>query len=142
MASVDVAALKELFRSAPFVANLGLQLESCGSGECVTTLKVEQRHLQQHGLVHAGVQATMADHTAGAAASTLAPAGFVVVTAEIKISLLRAAKGEQLLCKSKVLKPGKRLSFVESEVFCIASGKEYLAAKATATMAIIAAGGE
>lgn len=138
MASTDIAALKAVFRAAPFVADLGLELESVGAGECVTTLEVAPRHLQQNGFIHAGVQVTMADHTAGAAASTQAPAGSYVVTAEIKVSFLRAAKGVRLICKSRVLKPGKQLAFVESEVFCVLpSGEERLVAKASATMASV-----
>lgn len=137
MASADIAALREAFRAAPFVADLGMELESVGAGECVTTLRVAPRHLQQNGFIHAGVQVTMADHTAGAAASTQSPAGCYVVTAEIKVSFLRAAKGERLICRSRVLKPGKQLTFVESEVFCVSSGMEHRVAKASATMATV-----
>lgn len=135
--SSDLAALREIFRAAPFVADLGMELASVGAGECVTVLHVAQRHLQQNGFIHAGVQATMADHTAGAAASTQVQAGFYVVTAEIKISYLRAAKGEQLRCRSKVLRPGRQFAFVESEVFCVSDGREVLVAKASATMAVV-----
>ncbi len=142
MSATDLATLKELFRRAPFIADLGLELDSIGAGECVTVLKVEQRHLQQNGFVHAGVQATMADHTAGAAASTLAAAGYYIVTAEFKLSLVRAAKGERLICRSKVLKPGKQFTFAESEVFCVSSGEERLVAKASATLAVVAAARE
>lgn len=135
--SNDLTALREIFRAAPFVADLGMELESVGAGECVTVLHVAPRHLQQNGFIHAGVQATMADHTAGAAASTQVPADRYVVTAEIKISYLRAAKGDQLRCRSKVLKPGKHFAFVESEVFCASAGEEVLVAKASATMAVM-----
>jgi uncharacterized protein (TIGR00369 family) len=142
MGETDIGALRESFRQAPFIAELGLELESIGQGECVTTLNLQPRHLQQNGFVHAGVQATLADHTAGAAAYTLAADGCYVMTAEFKISLLRGAKGERLICRSKVLKPGKQFSFVESEVFCVSAGAERLVAKASATMAILASGRE
>lgn len=102
-------------------------------------LELQVRHLQQNGFVHAGVQATLADHTAGAAASTLVADGCYVMTVEFKVSLLRSAQGEQLICRAKVLKPGKQFSFVESEVFCVAAGAKRLVAKASATLAIIAA---
>jgi uncharacterized protein (TIGR00369 family) len=138
VAVTDFAELKKIFLAAPFVADLGMELESVGPGECVTTLKVTSRHLQQNGFIHAGVLTTMADHTAGAAASTRAPLGCHVVTAEIKVSFLRAAKGQALICKSRVLKSGKQFSFTESEVFCVSAGTEHLVAKASATMAIVA----
>lgn len=142
MTDIDQATFRELFRSAPFIVELGLELESFGTGECVTSLNLEQRHLQQNGFVHAGVQATLADHTAGAAAGTLAAEGRHVMTVEFKISFLRAAKGEQLVCRAKVIKPGRKFSFVESEVFCLSLGEERLVAKASATMAILAPAGE
>ena len=140
MGNADISTVREMFRRAPFVADLGMELESLGEGECVTFLDIAPRHLQQNGFVHAGVQATMADHSAGAAAFTLAGEGCHVVTAELKVSLLRAALGERLVCRSKVLKPGKQISFVESEVYCVTSGEERLVAKASATMAMVTEG--
>jgi uncharacterized protein (TIGR00369 family) len=96
-----------------------------------------RRHLQQDGFVHAGVQATIADHTAGAAAATLAASGHYVLTAEFKISLLRAAKGSHLTCVAKVLKAGNSLTVVESEVFCGTPGDTRLVSKATVTLAVV-----
>jgi len=129
--------LERIFNAAPFVANLGIRLVSLGSGTCESELDVESRHLQQDGFVHAGVQATMADHTAGGAAATLIEAGHTVLTVEFKINLLRAAKGQQLTCRSKVLKPGSRLIVVESEVFSENDGTETLVSKTTASMAVV-----
>ena len=137
MAAPNADEVNRIFRSAPFIADLGLQLDSMEPGACTSVLLLEQRHLQQDGFVHAGVQATVADHTAGAAAASLVSPGQIVLTAEFKINFLRAAKGERLICRSKVLKPGTQLSVVESEVFCVASGTEHLVSKATATVAIV-----
>lgn len=134
----DLADLKTAFHAAPFISELGLELESIGAGQCVTVLELQPRHLQQYGFVHAGVLATMADHTAGAAAFTLVTQGCRVVTAEFKISMLRAAQGEKLVCRATVLKPGRQFSFVESEVSCVSAGKSRLVAKVTATMAVLA----
>ena len=129
--------VKRIFNRAPFIADLGIQLDSLGHGECTTVLLLQPRHLQQDGYVHAGVQATIADHTAGAAAATLLQVGQIVLTAEFKINLLRAAKGDRLICRSKVLKPGKQLTVVESEIFSVASETEKLVSKATVTIAVV-----
>ncbi len=129
--------LERIFNAAPFVANLGIRLVTLDSGTCETELDVEPRHLQQDGFVHAGVQATMADHTAGAAAATMIESGHFVLTVEFKINLLRAAKGDRLTCQSKVLKPGSRLTVVESEVLCENEGTSILVSKATASMAVV-----
>ncbi len=129
--------LERIFNAAPFVANLGIRLASLGSGTCETELDVEPRHLQQDGYVHAGVQATMADHTAGGAAATMIEPDHIVLTVEFKINLLRAATGDRLMCRSKVLKPGSRLIVVESEVLCEDEGTSKLVSKTTASMAVV-----
>ncbi len=129
--------LERIFSAAPFVASLGIRLVSLGPGECETRLEIGPSHLQQDGFVHAGVQATMADHTAGGAAATLTGPGEIVLTAEFKINLLRAARGRTLRCRSKVLKPGSRLTVVESEVFCETEEDRVLVSKTTASIAVV-----
>jgi uncharacterized protein (TIGR00369 family) len=131
------AEVRRIFEQAPFIAELGIELESLGQGECTTVLIIQPRHLQQDGYVHAGVQATVADHTAGAAAATLIHEGQMVLTAEFRISLLRAARGERLRCTARVLKPGRLLTVVESEVFCIAADVAQLVSKASVTLAVV-----
>jgi uncharacterized protein (TIGR00369 family) len=129
--------IQRIFRAARFIADLGIELESVGDGECETSLVLENRHLQQDGYVHAGVHATIADHTAGVAAATLLRNHQMVLTVEFKINLLRAARGERLTCRAEVLKPGKSFSVVESEVFCVDGGDERLVSKMTATVAYV-----
>jgi uncharacterized protein (TIGR00369 family) len=130
------ALIERLFHDAAFVSDVGIRLLDCGPGWCETSLAVAPRHLQQTGVIHAGVQTTIADHTAGGAASTLLRDGEFVLTAEFKLNLLRAGQGESLWCRAQVLKPGRSLSFVESEVYAIADGKKILSSKLTATMAM------
>ena len=133
----ELDTYRAFFRRAAFIADIGLELDAVSQGHCTTSLEVKPRHLQHSGQVHAGVLTTMADHTAGAAAQTFAPLGNFVATVEMKISLLRPAKGERLVCRGRVLKPGKQLSFVEAEVHCIADDKEHLVAKVSATMVMV-----
>ncbi|MBK6864467.1 MAG: PaaI family thioesterase [Ideonella sp.] len=134
--SLDEA--RTFFRRTPFIADLGVGVDAIDEGECQTSLAIAQRFLQHSGQVHAGVLTTIADHTAGAAAQTLAPEGVFAATAELKLSLLRPARGERIVCRARVLKPGKSLSFVEADVFCAAAGgDEQLVARMSATMAFI-----
>jgi uncharacterized protein (TIGR00369 family) len=130
--------VRRIFEQAPFIANLGVVLERIAPGECETSLRLERRHLQQDGFAHAGVQATLADHTAGAAAATLVGPNEFVLTVEFKINLLRAAYGERLRCHATVLKPGSRIDVVESEVWTEDGGDSKLVAKATVTLAVLA----
>jgi len=129
--------ISRIFNRAPFIADLGIRLDSIAPGECHTSLVLAERHLQQDGYVHAGVQATIADHTAGAAAASLAATGHHVLTAGFSINLLRAAKGSHLTCVARVLKAGSSLTVVESEVFCGLPGEARMVSKATVTLAVV-----
>lgn len=129
-------AIEQGFAGAAFVNELGIKLVDCGPGWCESRVDLAARHLQQGGIVHAGVQSTIADHTAGAAATALLGAGEFVVTVEFKINLLRPASGDALVCRAEVLKPGAAISIVEAEVFAVSGGERALVSKLTATMSV------
>ena len=56
------------------------------------------------------------------------------MTAEIKINLLTPADGELLLAEGRVVKHGKRLSVVTSEIHALKDGKKKLIAIMQGTM--------
>ena len=132
-------ALRAFFASAPFMVDLGIEPVACGEGRVATALALAPRHRQHTGVVHAGVVGAMADHTMGAAAQTMAAEGHWVLTAEYKVSLLRAARGQRLECAGVVIKPGRQVSFTEAEVFAIDGDARTLVARASATMAVVKA---
>lgn len=134
------AVIREIFSRAQFIEELGIKLVRVAPGEAETTLVIRDAHRQQDGFVHAGVQATIADHTGGAAAATLFAEGQFPLSAEFKINFLRVADDSLLICRSKVLKPGKTLSVVESEVYSADESREKLVSKATLTIAIVELG--
>ncbi len=128
-----------IFRRAPFIGDLGIALSDLGPGWCESVLEVAPKHLQQDGYVHAGVQATVADHTAGGAAATVARPGDLVLSVEFKINLLRPAVGDRLRCRATILRQGKTITVAESEVFARNGGDERLVAKAMVTLAHVPA---
>ena len=129
--------LESMFSKANFIRHLGAELVDVGPGWCETALPVRPEHLQQDDLVHAGVLATLADHTAGCASGTVSEPGHIVLTAEFKINFLRPAVGQRLRCRAEVLKPGRRLIVAESAVHVVNDGVEKLAAKAMLTLAVL-----
>lgn len=132
----DLPTLQRFFASAPFMADLGIEPFEAGEGRVATRLMLQLRHLQHTGVVHAGVIGAMADHTMGAAAQTMAPDGHWILTAEYKINLLRAGRGQRLECEARVVKPGRQVSFTSAEVFAVDGSERRLVATATATMAV------
>jgi uncharacterized protein (TIGR00369 family) len=136
---MDLDRLRAFFASAPLMVELGIEPVACDAGRVTTQLTVAARHMQHTGVLHAGVVGAMADHTMGAAAQTVALEGHWVLTAEYKVSLLRAGRGQRLECVGVVIKPGRQVSFTEAEVFAIDGDVRTLVAKASATMAVVKA---
>ncbi|HEX8143296.1 MAG TPA: PaaI family thioesterase [Pyrinomonadaceae bacterium] len=128
--------VQEIFERAIFVSDVGIKMSGLGVGWCETTLDILPRHSQQDGYVHAGVQATMADHTAGGAGGSIIRPDELVLSVEFKINFLRPAIGQSLRCRADILKAGRSLIVVESEVFTLNGAQEKLTAKATITLAV------
>lgn len=129
--------VQALFDQAGFIAELGIVMTAVEPGVCQTALTLLPKHMQQDGFVHAGVQATLADHTAGGAAGTLIKSNEIVLTVEFKINLLRPAQGDSLRCRAVVLRAGRSITVAESEVYMLNGSSEKLCAKATVTLAVV-----
>ena len=125
--------LKEDY-SRGFIADCGFEAIHYERGRLEARLRVLNRHRQQDNYVHAGVIATMADHTAGYAAYSLVSDDYRILTIEFKINFLEPAYGHGLVCRSSILKQGGKILVGESEVFDQRAGQEILVAKAMVTL--------
>ena len=134
--------VEAIFNKAAFVQMLGIRLTGVGPGWCETMMDIVPMHLQQDGFVHAGMLATIADHTAGAAAGSLIAEGQTVLSVEYKINLLRPAVGQSLRGRADVIRGGRRIIVVDSDVFARRDGEEKLVAKAIVTLTAVELGGK
>jgi uncharacterized protein (TIGR00369 family) len=132
---MDLDTARALFARAPFIADLGIEPVALGDGRVEAELRLAPRHYQHTGQVHAGVMVTLADHSMGIAAQTLADDA-VVITAELSTRLLRAARGERLFCDARIIKRGRNISFTEADVYCESAGERVHVMRASATMAL------
>lgn len=114
-----------------FVNALGGKIEEIESGKAVLSLKKQDWLTQHLGYFHGGVVTTLADSAGGAAAVTMVPEDYQVVTSELTMHFLRPAVGNELIATAEVIKAGKQLIIVEASVTDKATGK--LIAKATGT---------
>jgi len=137
MNDANLDLVREIFEKAEFIRSLGIELVSCGKGWCETRVVVTPALRQQHGLAHAGVIMTLADHSCGGAAASAVPEGRDVITVENKVAFLRPAAGATLSCRAEVLRAGKNLVFVEATVTGNKEGQSVLVAKASSTLAVI-----
>lgn len=120
--------------SRGFIKYCQFEPEIIRKGYFQSRVQIQEHHRQQDGFIHAGVMATMADHTAGYAAFTTVAEEFQILTIEFKINFLRPAYGNALVCRSSVIREGHQLIISESEVFDQRVGEEALVAKALVTL--------
>ena len=130
------ARVRSIFEKARFVEELGIKVTKVSDGSVETELAIRDSFRQQHGFIHAGVIATVGDHTAGGAARTVT-GDKDVITIEFKINFLRPAKGNKLKCVGKVLRGGKQIAIAEAEIFDVDGKEEKLVAKLTETLSVI-----
>lgn len=106
------------------MATLGARLIETGAGTATITAPILPGAMQQQGFGHAGLTFSIGDSAAGYAALTLLPETQEVVTSEIKINLLAPAMGDRLIARGRVIKPGRRLIVVTSDVYAETNGTE------------------
>jgi len=86
------------------------------------------------GIFQAGIVGLLADVAAGAAAGTLLPPGYGMMTADYTVKLLAPAQGERLVARGEVVRPGRTLIVSRADVFAVRQGDERLCATALATI--------
>ena len=122
------------FESQNMMKTLGARIHKVEKGKVIIEAPLLPSTLQQQGYVHAGLTFSIGDSAAGYSALTLLPDDQEVMTAEIKINLLAPADGELLRAKGRVVKHGKRLVVVASEIHVFQDGKKKLIAIMQGTM--------
>jgi len=131
-----ITFLKEDFLKG-FPAYCGIKVGKVSDGKFNSILNVRPEHKQQDGFVHAGVIATMADHTAGYSAYTQVPKDIRILTIEFKINYFKPAIGDIVICKSKIINKGKKIIVAESDIYIATEGKESQISKAIVTLAAV-----
>lgn len=117
----------------PFSVLLGAELSVFAPGQAEIRLPIRQELRQQHGFVHGGVLAYLADNALTyAGGSSLAGQ---IVTAEMKINYTRPAIGELLIARASVVSAGRTQAVARCDVFVVADGVEKLCAAAQGTIA-------
>jgi uncharacterized protein (TIGR00369 family) len=137
-AAALVARIETSFGKQSFMTTLGARLTRVAAGEVDIAMPVSEHLSQQHGFVHAGAVASIADSAAGYAGLSLMPEGAGVLTVEFKISLLAPAAGEALIAKGRVVKAGRTLTLATAEVFAVKGDASKLCAVLSATLMTIA----
>ena len=128
------ARVRASFGAQGLMVTLGASLVRVSPGQVEISLPASKALSQQHGFVHAGALASIADSAAGYAALTLMPPGAGVLTTEFTINLLAPGIGERMIARGRVIKAGRTLTLAQTDVFAIREDVEKHIALLTATL--------
>lgn len=124
--------VRDSFDRQGFMRSLGAVLESVEAGTVTISCPFSDAITQQHGLIHGGVTASLADVSCGYAAMSLMPEHMEVLTVEFKVNFLKPASTDRLIAVAKVIQSGRTLSVCEATVFD--SSRTSVIARMNATM--------
>ena len=122
------------FKSQAFMKTIGAKLDLVEEGKVIISVKLKPTMMQQHGFGHAGVTFSIGDSAAGYAALTKMGKNQEVLTSEMKIHLMAPADGKILKAVGSVLKAGRRLLVVQSNIYSGDDKNEKLIATMLGTM--------
>ncbi len=139
MADSNAEKIKTSFQAQSMMDTLGARLTDISEGVVEIQAPILAGSQQQHGFAHAGLTFAIGDSAAGYAALSMMPPGHEVLTSEMKIHLLAPGRGEILIARGQVIKPGRRLVIVQADVYARTNAKEVHIAMLTGTMVPVAA---
>ncbi|MGE0735072.1 MAG: PaaI family thioesterase [Alphaproteobacteria bacterium] len=128
------ARCRDSFGRQPFMQLIGATIEVLRPGYCEIHLPFRRELTQQHGFMHGGVLASIADSAAGYCAFGLMPADSSLLTVEYKLNIVRPGQGEKAIAKARIIKPGNSLFVVNSDVYMVKGGQESLVVTSIQTL--------
>jgi len=138
---MDDAALERVrasFARQRVMDTFGAELTRVEPGSVEIRLPFREGLTQQHGVLHAGVLATILDSACGYAAQSLLPPDGEVLAVEFKVNFLAPARGEAVVARAAVVRSGRTLSVCRADAFAQDGGEETLVATMTGTIMNVA----
>lgn len=121
--SFEVGVRRRISRLTP-MSTIAARLTRIVPGEVEIDMPVRDELTQQHGFVAAGIVTAIIDTACGYAAMSLMPSGHTVVTVEYKVNFVAPARGERLVARRRVVKPGRALTVCAGEVHALTPSGE------------------
>jgi uncharacterized protein (TIGR00369 family) len=128
------ARVRASFARQAFMASLGAELVTVEPGRIAIELPFRADLTQQHGFLHAGVVASVADSACGYAALSLLPPGAAILSVEFKLNLMKPAAGRRFRAVGTVVRAGRTLTVCSAEVLALGDGVETVVALMQGTM--------
>ena len=131
------AKVRERFGKQTAMQSLGAVISRVKPGEVEIEMPYRADFTQQHGFVHGGIVTAIVDSACGYAALSLSAPGTAVLTVEYKVNFVAPAKGERLLARGEVVRPGSTVTVCKGDVVAYDGGDEKLVASMLTTMMLM-----
>ncbi len=129
--------LQKVTAASGFTHSAGVEVVAADVGNVTMELAKKPALLQFSGFFHGGVLAGLADHCAGAAATTTLAPGKIAVTVDLHINYLAPANGEKITATAKCVQTGSTLCVVSVAVSSIRGNEATVCAIATVTLRVV-----
>lgn len=122
------------FARQGFLVHCGASIDQVVPGHVDLSVGRAPELTQQHGFFHGGLIATLADTAGGYAALSLMRPEVGVLSVEFKINFIAPARGERLIARGRVLRPGRTLTVCRADVLAVDGDRSTEVATALLTM--------
>src|SRR5213594_8818 len=112
-------SIRQSFESLTLMRTLCAHLVSVAPGEVEIELPFREDLTQHHGFLAAAALTAIVDVACGYAAMTLMPPGASVLTIEYKVNFLSPARGQRMLARSRVVRPGRSVTVCSGDVVAL-----------------------
>ena len=128
------AKVRESFGKQTAMQTLGAVMGRVQPGEVEIEMPYRADLTQQHGFIHGGIVTSILDSACGYAAFSLSEPDTAVLTVEYKVNFVAPAKGERLVARGEVVRPGATITVCKGDVFAYDDGKEKLVTSMLTTL--------
>lgn len=134
MSSARQTQLLESFNRSKIMELFGAKVGKIAEGYFEISMPKKDFMVRPARMFNGSVIAALVDVSSGYAAASAKPIDSYFTTVELKVNYLNPAMGEQLIAKAQVIKNGKMLTIVRSDIFNLIDNKENLVATSLVTL--------
>ena len=131
------ARVRDSFAKQRLMGTIGAELTDVEPGVVTIRMPFREDLTQQHGFLHAGTIAAVADSACGYAALSLMPADAGVLSIEFKVNMLAPAKGDAIVARGTVIRAGRTIMVCRADVHSVTGGEQKLVAAMQGTMMVV-----
>ena len=131
------AKVRESFGRQTAMQTLGAVIGRVEPGVVEIEMLCRADLAQEHGSMHGGIVTAIVDSACGFAAFSLSAPETDILTVEYKVNFIAPAKGDRLLARGEVVRPGATVTVCKGDVLAYEGGEEKLVASMLMTMMLM-----